>query len=98
MAFTWVLLFTANTSSASEPLFSFAVIADQYWHYSSGGYNVGQLRWMQQDLAKTRKPFKFVFGHEPACPIANHVGNSLDSNVFRRDEFWTILENIEKES
>lgn len=49
------------------------------------------LSWLDQDLADSRKPFVFVFGHEPAFPLARHVGNSLDAHPANRDAFWSLL-------
>jgi len=49
-------------------------------------------RWLDTDLAACDKPFIFVFGHEPAFPIARHVGSSLDANKGDRDAFWRLLE------
>jgi len=56
-----------------------------------GGYNDEQLEWLEQNLAASTQPFKFVFGHEPAFPVVRHVGDSLDANPERRDRFWQIL-------
>jgi len=49
------------------------------------------LDWLVEDLASSDKPMKFVFGHDPAYPIANHIGSSLDRFPLDRDQFWQIL-------
>ncbi len=49
-------------------------------------------RWLAEDLAACRKPFVFVFGHEPAFPLVRHKGDSLDANEINRDAFWKLLE------
>lgn len=67
------------------------VVTNQYWNYPEGGYTPAQLDWIEQDLASTRKPCKFVIGHEPAYPQYRHVGDSLDVDPIMRDDFWQIL-------
>lgn len=67
------------------------VITNQYWGDPEGGYTREQLTWLSRDLAASRRPYKFVFGHEPAFPARRHVGDSLDQDPARRDEFWDIL-------
>jgi hypothetical protein len=67
------------------------VVTNQYIDTSWGGYTEKQLQWLQADLAATRQPFSFVFGHEPAFPIGAHVNNSLDADPDVRDRFWKIL-------
>ena len=42
-------------------------------------------------LGTTNKPVKFVFYHEPCFPDKRHVGDSLDADPVRRDEFWDLL-------
>lgn len=71
------------------------VVTNQYWNYPSGGYTALQLDWIAKDLASTRKPFKFVIGHEPAFPQHRHVGESLDADPQMRDNFWQILSDNE---
>lgn len=66
-------------------------ITNQYWDYSSGGYTQGQLDWIEQDLAVSSQPYKFVIGHEPAFPRHRHDGESLDADPPMRDAFWKIL-------
>lgn len=67
------------------------VVTNQYWNYAAGGYTSEQLNWIEQDLASSQQPFKFVIGHEPAFPQFRHVGNSLDGDPQMRDDFWQIL-------
>lgn len=42
-------------------------------------------------LAATPKGAKFVFYHEACFPDVRHVGDSLDADAVRRDEFWDLL-------
>lgn len=49
------------------------------------------LDWLAQDLAESDKPIKLVFAHQPAYPIRNHIGSSLDKYPETRDQFWQIL-------
>lgn len=67
------------------------VITNQYHQYPKGGYTTEQLNWIDENLAASQQPFKFVFGHEPAFPMDRHVGNSLDIDPTMRDLFWSIL-------
>jgi len=50
-----------------------------------------QLRWLKEDLEKNQKKNIFVFGHEPAYPVYNHVGSSLDKYPFQRDGLWSVF-------
>jgi len=54
--------------------------------------------WLEQDLKKTNKPIKLVFGHEPAFPRPDkdsgrirQEGTSLDEYPAHRDRFWELL-------
>lgn len=67
------------------------VVTNQYWNYPSGGYTAEQLNWLNHDLDSTKKPFRFVIGHEPAFPRFRHVGNSLDADPLMRHKFLQIL-------
>ena len=69
------------------------VITNQYFGYHEGGYTTEQLNWIDEDLAASQQPIKFVFGHEPAFPMERHVGDSLDIDPAMRDQFWSILAN-----
>ncbi len=33
----------------------------------------------------------FIFGHDPAYPVYNHIGSSLDKYAVERDELWGIF-------
>jgi hypothetical protein len=60
----------------------------------AGGKIVPALyRWLSADLESCRKPFVFVFGHEPAFAYYQHVGGSLDKDKSARDLFWELLES-----
>ncbi len=50
-----------------------------------------QRDWMAADLAKTTQPHIFVMAHEPAYPVANHKGSSLDVYATERDDFWNKM-------
>jgi len=47
--------------------------------------------WLRKDLAESNKPFKFVFGHEPAYKMTFNAVASMDCQQGPRDEFWQIL-------
>lgn len=51
------------------------------------------LEWLKADLAANKKPFVFVFGHEPAFTPHDmrHAGESLDAHPENRDKFWELL-------
>jgi hypothetical protein len=49
------------------------------------------LDWLEADLAATTRPIILVFGHDPAYPIAKHIGDSLDAEPEQRDAFWALL-------
>jgi len=57
-----------------------------------------QLRWLERDLEKNQKKNIFVFGHEPAYPVYNHIGSSLDKYIFQRDELWSMLKKYNVEA
>jgi len=50
-----------------------------------------QLKWLQEDLEKNKGKNIFVFGHEPAYPVYNHIGSSLDKYVLDRDRLWGVF-------
>ncbi|MFH1854006.1 MAG: metallophosphoesterase [Candidatus Omnitrophota bacterium] len=52
-----------------------------------------QLEWLKNDLAVNKKDIIFVFGHEPAYPVAHHLRESLDLFPSERDELWKIFHN-----
>ncbi len=66
-------------------------VTNQYWDYPTGGYTQAQLDWLEQNLAGSDRPYKFVVGHEPAFPQHRHIGDSLDAEPEMRDLFWQIL-------
>jgi 3',5'-cyclic AMP phosphodiesterase CpdA len=58
------------------------------------GYNAVDTNWLTEDLAETKQPIKFVYGHAPAYPCGHHIGGSLDARPERRDIFWqTLVDN-----
>ena len=76
------------------------VVLNEYWNgktdpgsdVATDGDIVPALRqWLEADLAADKKPFTFVFGHEPAFAKYRHVGNSLDEHLANRDAFWKVL-------
>jgi hypothetical protein len=82
------------------------VLVDEYAYYKVGSRDAAQgevtpaqLQWLKADLAASKKPWKLVFGHEPAYPqpdrdygVSRHVGACLDRNPKARDAFWAALE------
>lgn len=59
------------------------------WHL----VNQTQRAWLEQDLAANTKENIFVFFHEPAFPVSEKIGNSLDSNPSDRNALWQIFDN-----
>jgi len=55
------------------------VIVDQYTSYSPGS---AQLTWIENDLASTTKPWKFIYLHEPGWSAGG--GHSNNTNVQNR--------------
>jgi hypothetical protein len=49
------------------------------------------VKWLREDLQKSNKPIKLVFGHEPAYKVEKNRVGSLDCQGPLRDEFWKIL-------
>ncbi len=54
--------------------------------------------WLVADLAASNRPFKFVFGHEPAYPQPDadngrlrHTDDGLNQHSDHRDRFWSLL-------
>jgi len=57
----------------------FAVV-DQYTSYSPGS---SQLTWLENDLAYTTKPWKFVYLHEPGWSAGGHSNNTGVQNYIQ---------------
>jgi hypothetical protein len=53
------------------------VVVDQYTSYSSGS---AQLQWIENDLASTTKPWKFLYLHEPGWSAGGHSNNTSVQN------------------
>lgn len=51
-----------------------------------------QQKWLENDLSNNHKENTLVFFHEPAFPISQHVGESLDHYPEYRDPLWEILD------
>jgi len=54
--------------------------------------NGDQRAWLEQDLARSKKENVFVIFHEPAYPVSNKGGESLDVESSERNALWQILE------
>lgn len=50
-----------------------------------------QLDWLERDLTANKKPYTFVFSHDPAYPVGPHVGSALDAYPKDRDRLWSIM-------
>lgn len=59
----------------------------------SSFHSIGQaqLNWLKWDLEKNNKSIIFIFGHDPAYPVYNHRGSSLDKYAVQRDELWGVF-------
>jgi 3',5'-cyclic AMP phosphodiesterase CpdA len=55
--------------------------------------NEKQRDWLEKDLSENQKENIFVFFHEPAWPVSEHIGESLDKNAKDRDALWKILKD-----
>jgi hypothetical protein len=78
------------------------VMLNEYWNGTAaansdstgdGDITPALYDWLAADLTASNKPFKFVFGHEPAYPVRAHEHKSLDKHPTHRDAFWNLLEN-----
>lgn len=54
-----------------------------------------QRAWLENDLKQNKDKLIFVFGHEPAYPIGNHMGDSLDRFPVERDGLWSLFEKYD---
>lgn len=50
-----------------------------------------QLKWLKEDLERNRKKTIFIFGHDPAYSVYNHIGSSLDKYPVKRDDLWDVF-------
>ena len=50
------------------------VVVDQYTRYSTGS---AQLTWIENDLAASTKPWKFLYLHEPGWSAGGHSNSSM---------------------
>jgi len=56
------------------------VIVDQYVSYTPGS---AQYTWLENDLASTAKPWKFLIFHEPAWSAGGHSNSTTAQEVFQ---------------
>ena len=56
------------------------VVVDQYVPYGPGS---AQLNWIEDDLATTDKPWKFMYLHEPGWSAGSHGNNSSVQNYIQ---------------
>ena len=56
------------------------VVVDQYTSYTPGS---AQLTWLQNDLASTNKPWKFIYLHEPGWSAGGHSNNTSVQNYIQ---------------
>lgn len=54
--------------------------------------NQTQRSWLEQDLLKNQKENVFIIFHEPAYPVSNKKGESLDAEPSERNALWEILD------
>ncbi|MCK4343068.1 MAG: metallophosphoesterase [Phycisphaerae bacterium] len=103
----------AGPPGAVETCYSFDyqhahfVVINQYFDGRSDAVPGGDISdalydWLAADLAANRKPFVFVFGHEPSVSLPDltngrvrHRGNSLDQYPRHNHRFWTLLRRHE---
>ncbi len=51
----------------------------------------GEAPWVAAVLSGAAATHKFVFTHDPAYPVANHIGGSLDAYPTERDDLWNRM-------
>jgi hypothetical protein len=56
------------------------VVVDQYTSYGPGS---AQLTWIENDLASTDKPWKFIYLHEPGWSAGGHSNNTNVQNYIQ---------------
>jgi hypothetical protein len=56
------------------------VVVDQYTSYGPGS---AQLTWIENDLAATTKPWKFIYLHEPGWSAGSHSNNTSVQNYIQ---------------
>jgi len=56
------------------------VVVDQYTSYGPGS---AQLNWIENDLASTNKPWKFIYLHEPGWSAGGHANNTSVQNYIQ---------------
>lgn len=56
------------------------VVVDQYTSYGPGS---AQLTWIENDLAATNKPWKFIYLHEPGWSAGGHSNNTNVQNYIQ---------------
>jgi hypothetical protein len=54
--------------------------------------DTSQRAWLDQNLATNKKGNVFVFFHEPAYPVYQKSGESLDNHPSERDALWQIFD------
>lgn len=54
--------------------------------------DASQRAWLDQNLAANKKENIFVFFHEPAYPVYQKTGESLDNHPAERDALWQIFD------
>jgi hypothetical protein len=89
-----------NTTYSWQYKNAFFVSANCYWNGTTGenadhatdGDIPSPLRnWVNDAVTSSGKIHKFVFVHEPAYPMKNYIGESLDKYPTNRDAFVTML-------
>lgn len=57
--------------------------------------NAYQRQWLDSVLGTGRKKYNFVMMHVPAFPTGSHYGESLDSSLKERNDFWKIIDDYD---
>jgi hypothetical protein len=52
-----------------------------------------QLSWVQRHIDRSKKHTIF-FMHEPSYPTGYHIGGSQDSDPYRRNELWNLIDTV----
>lgn len=88
---------TKGPSGFSELVYSLDVKNSHFVFLDSNKPDAHQINstqrdWLEKDLAANKKENTFVIFHEPAYPVSDKAGESLDASPSERNALWKILE------
>lgn len=88
---------TKGPSGFSELVYSLDVKNSHFVFLDSNKPDAHQINstqrdWLEKDLAANKKENAFVIFHEPAYPVSDKKGESLDFDPSERNALWEILD------